>query len=807
MRENTFTHISVPASAAAKNCQTTQTEMGMATRIEAHKQPTTQSVEPTSNQNIVLNESSITDSPISGGGNTHRPTSGLNSGKHLTGLTRLASLILATLLLAACGGGGGGGPSGGDPSAPATPRGLDWSVAGGAILLDWNGVSGASNYTISRNSSRTGGDSLAATIISNSNYTDIGVPLGNAYEYKISACNNLGCSANASLAVDYFAPTVPRNLNSVVNDGSIDLTWGASSWADNYKINRNALVLVAAPTTNAYTDLSVTDGVTYNYKVMACNRVTCSADSTLVSVFYSTSPPPAPSGLKLSIGATGIVLQWSTVAGASYKINLATTELAADIAGNSYTHAGADLSSSPVYNVVACNGFGCSQPATFTMDRFDLDDDDVFDAVDVDDDGDGLIELHTAAELNMMRNNLNGTGLDSDNSDMVFDTGGNSMGCGGGRPGDASVCNGYEQMADIDLNDLDTVYPGIANWEPTGRCTSGVTSEQCASSNIQYFSAKFNGNDHTINNLRIIVTEPSTGIGFFGGTLAGSELRNIHIRNGSITTNVGIQNLGGLVGEAVETTIISSSATMSRVSGTITTGGLVGYARGVTIVSSYALADELTTSQNDISGLVGASSGGTTNIISSVAIIGDVNAGTFRVGGLFGSASNVNINSSYVVVSSSMSILHLGGLVGRSFGDISIDASYVAVDNSIAGNGGLVGDGTAMATNSYWDTTTLTPSANISLPINSIGMGLPTAALQSGTSTSAGTNSIFSEWDNGYCNPTTGEFRDSTATDFVRAWDLGTDTEYPALNCLFDFTPAQQRETAARALAGETLVE
>ena len=68
MRENTFTHISVPASAAAKNCQTTQTEMGMATRIEAHKQPTTQSVEPTSNQNIALNENSVTDSPISGGG-------------------------------------------------------------------------------------------------------------------------------------------------------------------------------------------------------------------------------------------------------------------------------------------------------------------------------------------------------------------------------------------------------------------------------------------------------------------------------------------------------------------------------------------------------------------------------------------------------------------------------------------------------------------------------------------------------------------------------------------------------------------
>ncbi len=69
------------------------------------------------------------------------------------------------------------------------------------------------------------------------------------------------------------------------------------------------------------------------------------------------------------------------------------------------------------------------------------------------------------------------------------------------------------------------------------------------------------------------------------------------------------------------------------------------------------------------------------------------------------------------------------------------------------------------------------------------------------------TDSIFSEWDQGYCNPATGEFRDSAATGFVLAWDLGTDTEYPALNCFSTFSPAQQRETAARALAGETLVE
>ncbi len=79
MRENIFTHISVQASAqeyaqasvgtstatAGKDCQT-------AMRAESHKQSATQSAEKTSNQNIALNDSaltnSVTASAISGGG-------------------------------------------------------------------------------------------------------------------------------------------------------------------------------------------------------------------------------------------------------------------------------------------------------------------------------------------------------------------------------------------------------------------------------------------------------------------------------------------------------------------------------------------------------------------------------------------------------------------------------------------------------------------------------------------------------------------------------------------------------------------
>ncbi len=74
MRENTFTNISAQASVgtsvatAGKDYQTAQTAVAIEMRAESHKQSASQPAEKTSNQNIDLNGSSVTDSAISGGG-------------------------------------------------------------------------------------------------------------------------------------------------------------------------------------------------------------------------------------------------------------------------------------------------------------------------------------------------------------------------------------------------------------------------------------------------------------------------------------------------------------------------------------------------------------------------------------------------------------------------------------------------------------------------------------------------------------------------------------------------------------------
>ena len=171
----------------------------------------------------------------------------------------------------------------------------------------------------------------------------------------------------------------------------------------------------------------------------------------------------------------------------------------------------------------------------------DADRDGVEDSIDVDADGDGLIELRTAAQLNTMRYSLDGSGLDANNSDSDSTTGGNDMGCGGGDYANGTVittCNGYELMVDIDL-----AAAGYDNWDPIGK--------------VPAFTAIFEGNDNIIDNLNMQLYSGANW-GLFG-SINGATIRNVHVRNVNITfsgDNTGVVvnrivvpiNVGGLIG-------------------------------------------------------------------------------------------------------------------------------------------------------------------------------------------------------------------------------------------------------------------
>ena len=177
----------------------------------------------------------------------------------------------------------------------------------------------------------------------------------------------------------------------------------------------------------------------------------------------------------------------------------------------------------------------------------DDDNDGITDEEDIDDDNDGLIEIATEEQLGFIRNDLQGRSL-TDNNGSANTTGCNTS---GGTP-----CNGYEIVKDIQLK---------MDWTPIGNCgdgsifvnTAGMTAESNCGGNG--FSTIFDGNNHTISNIRIraskIMDNPNPlfrsgnrGVGFFGVIEPNARIQNIHLRNMEIIG--GAFRIGLLVGHS-----------------------------------------------------------------------------------------------------------------------------------------------------------------------------------------------------------------------------------------------------------------
>ncbi len=369
------------------------------------------------------------------------------------------------------------------------------------------------------------------------------------------------------------------------------------------------------------------------------------------------------------------------------------------------------------YRVRACGSVDSSSCSSWS-------DGITFSLFTLDVDGDGLIEIYTAEQLNYIRYNLSGTSRKTSDGDV-----GLTIGC------PALGCRGYELVADIDLGNTrwGSAYAGadkVADgWVPIGTCGLDNDCEQAAG-NLP-FAGIFEGNGHVIKNL-YIKRPTQNGVGLFA--LASSErivelfLHDVAVFGGNfvgalvgqfatseVGSNInkiratgfvsGSENVGGLLG-ATNRTIFSSWSTVS-VLGILRVGGLVGVQQGaddvnIHIVNSHAVAS--VTGQSNVGGLVGRKVNG--HITDSYAK-GTI-SGSILTGGLAGYTNNVTIQDSYAtgdVTSLALSGDFIGGLLGFSENDSVINNSYatgaVSAPNLLS-VGGLVGYGNSIEiTNSY----------------------------------------------------------------------------------------------------------
>ncbi len=474
---------------------------------------------------------------------------------------------------------------------------------------------------------------------------------------------------------------------------------------------------------------------------------------------------------------------------------------------------------------------GDNCPSDFNPSQRDLDGDEYADACELDFDGDGLIEIATAAELDAVRYQLNGTGRRTA-EDMPL----SRIGCPIGG------CNGYELISDINLTDYITADEG---WQPIGEDINR-TEEGCQGDG---FNAVFEGNGRTISGLRI--ARPTEGcVGLFGhikdgevrnleveathitgkeriGILAGYATRitirttNVssatlrgeenyvggligHLFNGEIVSAsavvssriVGDDQVGGLIGRNVDSTISYSSALSNYIRGQDRVGGLIGHSWDMRISGSMAFLNELH-GQNLLGGLIGGCSfyqplGQT--VVGSMARFSLIN-GSREVGGLMGSCDDTQIVSSMVSGVAIVGDDRIGGLIGTAVG-ITLASSYTVVSDiqGSSDTNGLVGSNTSVRIDdSYW------AFLNRDMPLDAFAKSY--LDLQSPTSFSG----IYASWDDGVDLNRDGNVEDTTrwcdtnrdgiiGPDERREdiWDLGRSDEYPALNCLPEISSRQR---------------
>lgn len=382
----------------------------------------------------------------------------------------------------------------------------------------------------------------------------------------------------------------------------------------------------------------------------------------------------------------------------------------------------------------------------------DDDNDNVINAIDADDDGDGLIDIYTINDLYNIRDDLQALGTNLQ-----------------GAPPGGFI--GYELMNDLDFS-LDTDYSDLSlksdvstgsGWDPIGTSSNPLSTE-------------FEGNGFTISELLINNTTDFNGIFGYGNLL--SKIRNLNVEikffsarnyNGgiigwtdgdvigcSVKGDISATGLSGLLVGELGQGDVTSCFTEGNINGSGSyIGGLIGRRESFTSETSTiskSSSSANVSSDGSVGGLIGSLNRGTA-LLKQCYATGNVTSSNWYAGGLVGFVTSLStVSSCYSTGNTTSTTRNVGGFIGTaSSGNVTTSYSTgTPIGTSVIG--GFLGSGSAGST-SYWDTSTsgFTTSSGEEV-------GLTTSELQGPTSDIG----IYVTWD-------------------PNIWDFGTFDQYPVL--------------------------
>jgi fibronectin type 3 domain-containing protein len=209
-------------------------------------------------------------------------------------------------------------------SPPSAPGGLTATLGTRRVSLVWtapvsNGGAPVQGYSIYRGLA-SGGETPLTFVGTQTFYNDVGVQPGTTYYYKVTAYNSIGESifSNEANVTTIPTPSPPRNLRAVTIPGQISLTWdpplsNGGSPITGYYIYRRTVPGNDTRVDSSYnmtvaTDLNVSPGLTYYYRVSAISDAGQSGLSNEAYATPSAAPPLFVSQILLEAAALWIVV-------------------------------------------------------------------------------------------------------------------------------------------------------------------------------------------------------------------------------------------------------------------------------------------------------------------------------------------------------------------------------------------------------------------------------------------------------------------------------------------------------------------
>ncbi|HEY6324561.1 MAG TPA: CARDB domain-containing protein, partial [Thermoanaerobaculia bacterium] len=206
-------------------------------------------------------------------------------------------------------------------------------------------------------------------------------PGGGAHSYQVIAVGPLGIESQPSAPAMATVGTPPAalTLSGTANGSEVDLSWTASTSPNiaYYLVFREGaqIAQVTNPATLVYADAGRPDG-TWHYTVEAVDQLgNVSAPSNVVAVTVTVAPPPAPSGLTVTVVPAGgaLDLSWTVAAGTPartvFEVERGTVsggpyQVVAKVPAAPYRDSGLTNGQTYYYVAVAVDGLGNASAAS-----------------------------------------------------------------------------------------------------------------------------------------------------------------------------------------------------------------------------------------------------------------------------------------------------------------------------------------------------------------------------------------------------------------------------------------------------------